>query len=205
MSNILRASCVWSKSLKPLVSTSAQVQTRRSFHSPFAVLGNTHSNTPSIASSVYEKQVDHDPEPVKGQKTYVVSEPDPSNAPYRVPAGAFPTSLPYTNFTPTEPPPNYEGQMSSTSSNLAHPVLTRAAPQNESGVGESSAVRHSVAPGSMGDRGGSYGGSGLTDEKGTTRPDTENSLADRNPPPIDSEVVEKFSKLGVKDAWQARK
>ncbi|KIK62482.1 hypothetical protein GYMLUDRAFT_41935 [Collybiopsis luxurians FD-317 M1] len=93
--------------------------------------------------------------------------------------------------------------MSSTSSSPAHPVLTRAVPHNESGVGESAAVRHSVAPGAMGQRGGSYGGTGLVDEQGT-RPG-QGSLGDRNPPPIDGQVVEKFSKLGVKDAWQARK
>jgi len=157
MSGILRFSRVCSKSIKPLATST------RSFHSPFAALGSHHSETPSIASTVYEKQVDFNPEPTDthgGTKTYVVSEPDPTNAPYKVPAGAYPTSLPYVNFTATEAP-NQDGQMSSTSSNFAHPVLTRAAP--------------------------------------------EGSLADRNPPPIDSEVVEKFSKLGVKDAWKARK
>lgn len=92
--------------------------------------------------------------------------------------------------------------MSSTSSSLAHPVLTRAVPQNESGVGESSAIRHADAPGSMGQRGGSEGGVGLADAQGTRA--GEGSLADRNPPPIESKVVEKFSKMG-KDAWQARK
>ncbi|KAJ3732152.1 hypothetical protein DFJ43DRAFT_1075837 [Lentinula guzmanii] len=200
MSNIIRASRVWSKSLKFAHAT-------RSFHSPFAVLGTTHSSPPSIASTVnaYEKQVDSSPEPILssgGQRTYVVSEPDPANTPYQVPAGAYPTSLPYVNFTATEAP-NQEGHMSSTSSSFAHPVLTRAVPQNEGGVGESSAVRHATAPGSMGQRGGSHGGAGLADEQSTQA--GKGSLGDRNPPPIESEVVEKFSKMGVKDAWKARK
>jgi len=156
MSNLLRSSRVWSKSLKP-----APAARTRSFHSPFAVL-NTQSatRTPSIASSVYDKQVESGSEPTLtygGSKTYVVSEPDPANAPYKVPAGAYPTSLPYVNFTATEAPE--DAPMSSTSSTFAHPGLTTG----------------------------------------------ETPLADRNPPPIDSEVVEKFSKMGVKDAWEARK
>ncbi|KAJ3716077.1 hypothetical protein C8R42DRAFT_679484 [Lentinula raphanica] len=200
MSNILRLSRAWSK---PLRSVSAV----RSFHSPFAVLGTTHSSPPSIASTVntYEKQVDFSPEPLPstgGQMTYVVSEPDPANTPYHVPAGAYPTSLPYVNFTPTEAP-NQEGQMSSTSTAYAHPVLTKAVPTNESGVGESSAVRHATAPGSMGQRGGSHGGVGLADAQSTKA--GQGSLGDRNPPPIEKEVVEKFSRMGVKDAWKARK
>ncbi|KAJ4495200.1 hypothetical protein C8J55DRAFT_484832 [Lentinula edodes] len=200
MSKILRASRVWSKTVKYPKAT-------RSFHSPFAVLGTTHSTPSSTASSVnvYEKQVDFSPEPVPyngGQRTYVVSEPDPANTHYQVPAGAYPTSLPYVNFPATEAP-NQEGQRSSTSSSLAHPVLTQAAAHNQSGVGESSAVRHATAPGSMGQRGGSHGGLGLSDQPSTHA--GQGSLADRNPPPIESDVVEKFSKMSVKDAWKARK
>ncbi|KAJ4480038.1 hypothetical protein J3R30DRAFT_3467695 [Lentinula aciculospora] len=200
MSNMFRASRVWSNSFK-------LSHAKRSFHSPFAVLGTTHSYPPSIASNVnvYEKQVDFSPEPVPsvgGQRTYVVSEPDPANTYYQVPAGAYPTSLPYVNFTATEAP-NQEGQMSSTSSSLAHPVLTQAAPHNEDGVGESSAIRHATAPGSMGQRGGSHGGQGLAHDQGTHP--GQGSLADRNPPPIDRDVVEKFSRMGLKDAWKARK
>ncbi|KAF9061399.1 hypothetical protein BDP27DRAFT_1488411 [Rhodocollybia butyracea] len=125
---------VWSKSLN--LSTKLSTTPTRSFHSPFAVLGNPQPPTPSIASNVYEKQVDYSPEPVHSQKTYLVSEPDPANAPYKVPAGAYPTTLPYINFTSTSTPnvgPNADAQpMSSTSSTYAHPVLTRVAPQNPS-------------------------------------------------------------------------
>ncbi|KAG6373440.1 hypothetical protein JVT61DRAFT_6593 [Boletus reticuloceps] len=73
----------------------------RAFHSPFVVLNATnHLNTtpPSTAAPIYEKQHDSSPEPhlsSSGTRTYVVSEPDPSNTPYQVPSGAYPASAPY--------------------------------------------------------------------------------------------------------------
>src|SRR5882757_2641292 len=74
----------------------------RSFHTPFAVLANSHLKPPPTThiASHYEKQYDHPPEPTTSQfgyRTYVVSEPDASTRHYQVPAGAYPTSAPYTN------------------------------------------------------------------------------------------------------------
>lgn len=151
----------------------------RAFHSPFAVLG-TSPLSPS-SSSYYEKQVDYSPEPFpshSGNRTYVVSQPDAADSHYAVPSGAYPTSVPYVNFTPTQPPNTHAAQISSTSSDqLAHPFTTRAAPQHTGGVGESAAVRYASAPGEMGARGGGYGGQALVDTKGTTP--GQGALADR--------------------------
>lgn len=164
--------------------------TSRAFHSPFAVLSSSPS-TPSstspltspptpdsnVANLFYEKQLDFSSEPKvssSGQRMYVVSEPDPSNTPYQVPSGAYPTSVPYQNYTPTEQP--IQRPRSSTSSSFAHPYLSRAVPQNESGVMDASTTR-----------------------KG------EGELANRNPQPDEPKVAEKFSALGVDNAWKARK
>lgn len=82
-------------------NTKRLIPTRgRSFHTPFAILGNSHLKTaPSTnIASQYEKQYDHPPEPItshSGYRTYVVSEPDTSTKHYRVPAGAYPTYAPY--------------------------------------------------------------------------------------------------------------
>jgi len=182
----------------------------RSFHSPFVVLNQNASpltsspTTSSNTSTVYEKQDDHSPDPQissSGTRTYVVSEPDPSNTPYQVPSGAYPTSAPYVNFNSTEAP-NPHGQHSSASTTLPHPHTTGAVPHNEGGIGESAAVRHAQAPGAMGDRGGSYGGLGLMDKAGTQQGTSQ--LSDRNPSP-DSDVAPKWSKLGVDHAWKERK
>ncbi|KAJ3480284.1 hypothetical protein NLI96_g8465 [Meripilus lineatus] len=185
----------------------------RAFHSPFAVLSSSSSSSPltsppapqsNISSVFYEKQVDVSPEPhysSSGQRMYVVSEPDPANTPYQVPSGAYPTSAPYVNFAPTDPPA--QKPRSSTSSSFAHPYLSRAAPQNESGVMESAAVRHREAPGELHQRGGSYGGLGLMDAATTTK--GEGELASRNPQPDDAKVAGKFSALGLEKAWKARK
>ncbi|TFK40134.1 hypothetical protein BDQ12DRAFT_680402 [Crucibulum laeve] len=182
----------------------------RSFHSPFVVLGNSPLTAPPSASSnvssVYEKYNEHYNEPFissSGTRTYVVSEPDASTRHYQVPAGAYPTSAPYVNFTATEAP-DFEGaQTSSTSSSIfAHQFTTRAARQHRGGVGESSAVRHQSAPGEMGARGGGYGGLGIMDKNGTTAGIGE--LGARNPPP-DGAAAESFSKAGVDNAWKLRK
>ncbi|OCH94400.1 hypothetical protein OBBRIDRAFT_142966 [Obba rivulosa] len=162
----------------------------RRFHSPFAQFADSPLTAPPspTSSAMNQKQDHHSPDPklsAGGTRTYVVSQPDPADAPYEVPSGAYPTSAPYENYPPTEPPRG--GQ----------PV-----PQNESGVMESSAVRHSEAPGEMHRRGGSYGGTGMMDPKSTTPGQGE--LADRNPPPL-HETAEKFSKLGVDNAWKERR
>ncbi|KAG9315291.1 hypothetical protein JVU11DRAFT_4430 [Chiua virens] len=78
----------------------------RAFHSPFVVLNaSTRLTSPaSTPTSMYEKQDDTSTEPhlsSSGTRTYVVSEPDPSNTPYEVPSGAYPTSSPYVNYGPT--------------------------------------------------------------------------------------------------------
>lgn len=97
----------------------------RAFHSPFVVLSasNPLTTLPPTATSMYEKQDDTSSEPhlsSSGTRTYVVSEPDPSNTPFQVPSGAYPTSTPY--------------------------VTT---PYKEASIGESAAVRSTVT-GEMG-------------------------------------------------------
>jgi len=82
-------------------------------------------------------------------------------------------------------------------------MLTESVPRNESGVMESAAVRFREAPGELHQRGGSDGGLGLMDAKGTTQGKGE--LASRNPAPDRPEVAEKFSTLGNAKAWKARK
>ncbi|KAF9474311.1 hypothetical protein BDN70DRAFT_884917 [Pholiota conissans] len=190
----------------------------RGFRSPFAVLGSSPLSNPNAAAknsmtssqdsilSQYEKHYEHPHEPIlsgSGYRTYVVSEPDHTSRHYQVPAGAYPTSAPYTNFAAT-PAPNTEGvQYSSTSAELlAHGFTTRAAPQHRGGVGESSAIRHASAPGEMGARGGSYGGKNMMDKSGTT--EGTGNLGERNPQP-DGNVAESFSKAGLDGAWKLRK
>jgi len=97
----------------------------RAFRSPFAALNvsNPLTTPPPAATSVYEKQDDNSSEPhvsSSGTRTYVVSEPDPSNAPYQVPSGAYPTSTPY--------------------------VIT---PHKEASIGGSAAVGSTAVPGEM--------------------------------------------------------
>lgn len=205
MSSTIRALGRNTRTLSQRAKPTASVPAR-SFHSPFTALNSTTSpltgTPPPTTSSSYEKQHDHSPDPQysgSGAQTYVVSEPDPSHAPYAVPSGAYPTSQPYVNFTPTHPPS--QEPTSSTGSKPAHPFTTRAVPHNESGVGESAAVRNAQAPGKMGH--GSNGGLGLMDKQGTVKKgDAE--LASRNPPPI-GDVAEEFSKAGVDNTWKQRK
>ncbi|KZT02582.1 uncharacterized protein LAESUDRAFT_762706 [Laetiporus sulphureus 93-53] len=178
----------------------------RAFHSPFKVLSQAPLvQSPAEVSPLYEKQLDHSPDPQlssTGTRMYVVSEPDPANTPYQVPSGAYPTSAPYKSYPATEAPSSQGAHRSSTSSDLAHPI-TNAAPQNESGVMESSAVRYGEAPGEMNERGGSYGGLGLMDRAGTKS--GKGQLADRNPPPDDPALAARWSKMGIDNAWKDRK
>ncbi|THH02796.1 hypothetical protein EW026_g110 [Hermanssonia centrifuga] len=204
MSSALRSVAKHTRS----VSRTIAAAPTRSFHSPFAVLSSSPLTSPPAPSSevspLYEKQLDHSPHPQlspSGQRTYVVSEPDPRSTPYEVPYGAYPTSAPYQNFPATEAP-TIEPR-ASTSPNLAHPSTTRAVPQNPEGVQESSAVRFREAPGKLYEKGGSYGGLGLMDEA-STKPG-EGELSSRNPQPDQPDVAKKFSDLGVDNAWKARK
>lgn len=187
----LRTLSKHARSLSHSVTTPKPVGAR-AFHSPFAALSTPMAHSqPQAHTSLYEKQLDHSPEPSwssNGSRMYVVSEPDPSQTPYEVPYGAYPTSAPYRNYTATETPVRAGARFSSTSSSFAHP-LTRLAPRNESGVKESSAVRNAEAPGEMHARGE---GSKL-----------DNGLAERNSPPL-RENAEKFSKAGVDGAWKLR-
>lgn len=137
MSSILR---VLSKHA-PQPSKSRILTLGRSFHSPFVVLNSPLSPASSLSSaSLYEKQHDHSPEPqisLAGTRTYVVSEPDPANTPYAVPSGAYPTTAPYVNFKPTDPP-NPEGKHSSSSASLPHPRNVGESPSGEAGMGRGS-------------------------------------------------------------------
>ena len=69
------------------------------------------------------------------------------------------------------------------------------------GVQESATVRFRDAPGEL--QRGSGGGLGLMDAE-TTKPG-QGELASRNPQPDDSRVAEKFSSMGLDNAWKARK
>ena len=83
-------------------NTRRLIPSGRSFRTPFAVLGSSPTTpSPTTIASHYEKQYDHPPEPINS-RTYVVSEPDASTKHYQVPAGAYPTSAPYTHFTADE-------------------------------------------------------------------------------------------------------
>lgn len=210
MSSALRQSV--SRHSRSLSRTLTAGPPTRAFHSPFAVLSSTpHTPAPPPSegmSPLYEKQWDSTAHPTlspSGQRTYVVSEPDPHGAPYDVPYGAYPTSAPYHNYAPADAPKTEP--RASTSPDLAHPVTTRAAAQNPTGsndaqgIQESAAVRNAEAPGQM--KTGSGGGLGLMD-KATTKPG-QGELASRNPQPDAPAVAEKFSAMGVDNAWKARK
>ena len=128
----------------------------RSFHSPFVVLNAAnHLSSPplSAATPIYEKQHDTSPEPhlsSSGTRTYVVSEPDPSDTPYQVPSGAYPASASY--LTDTHIP---EGLHSSSTASL-HSCNARVL-HKEAGVGQSAGVRNAAAPGESGRTAGGIG------------------------------------------------
>lgn len=171
--------------LRPLAATATRAASNvtvgaRSFHSPFALLGESPLTTPSSShynaqASHYEKQYDYGHEPFvssSGHRTYVVSQPDANYSHYQVPAGAYPTSSPYIGFNPTEAPEYSRADVSSTAADiLAHPFTSRAA-----------------APGNASLR-----------TRGSVKP----RLGDRNPQP-DGPASEKFSKAGVQNAWKMR-
>ncbi|KAJ3572561.1 hypothetical protein NP233_g3013 [Leucocoprinus birnbaumii] len=192
----------------------------RSFHSPYVVLGQARSSNASATPSqqqgqetsrfTYEKQYDFSYEPLTtsfGNRTYVVSQPDASASHYEVPSGAYPTSSPYVNYAPAKEAPNYNAaQVSSTSASLlAHELTTRAVPCHFGGVGASAAIRYAMAPGEMGEMGGSYGGMGMMDSKGVVTPREDFDLGERNPPPDMKGVAEMYSKAGLDEAWKLRK
>ncbi len=139
----IRALSKHTRSLSRTVTTISKPITARAFHSPFTLLSSSPSSSPltsppppeaKASPLFYEKQVDDYSEPhysSSGQRMYVVSEPDPSDTPYEVPSGAYPTSAPYINYAPTNAPT--PRPRSSTSSSFAHPYASRAALKNESG------------------------------------------------------------------------
>jgi hypothetical protein len=201
----------FARQTRSIVRAPAAAPRTRSIHSAFTVLGNSNSYTPPPppghpATSPLEQHGQHSPDSQFSRDAgtvYVVSRPDPADAHYDVPLGAFPTSAPYVQFTPSEKPDVVlKDAYSSTSPNPPHPTLTKAVPHNASGVGESAAVRHTAAPGELHQRGGSYGGLDMMDAKGTKA--GEGQLADRNPPPI-QDYGEKTGRLGLENAWKERK
>jgi len=148
----------------------------------------------------YQKAVDSTPEPVtshSGSQTYVVSEPDPQDKPYKVPSGAYASTSPYETQKPAEAP--NAGATSSSSNSPPHPKTTASATHNASGVGSSSAVRYRSAPGEMKD--GSDGGLGLMDQSGETKNRDQDGLAKRNMGPEGEEE----GKMGIGEAWKRRK
>lgn len=77
-----------------------------------------------------------DPSPKVGEKTYVVSKPNPGNTPHDVPAGAFPSAtnlhsskFPEADAETVEALQQRSSNMSSTGSAPAHPVLTQRVPR----------------------------------------------------------------------------
>ncbi|KAK7690778.1 hypothetical protein QCA50_005878 [Cerrena zonata] len=142
MSSTIRALSKHTRSLSRTLQAPTLSTQIRAFHSPFTVLSQSHSQSSSLESppnpanhtSIYEKQLEHSSDPFlsgSGQRTYVVSQPDPANTPYEVPSGAYPTSAPYQNYAPAEPIRRDPKRASSTSSAFAHPFTTRAVPQKE--------------------------------------------------------------------------
>ncbi|KZT29799.1 hypothetical protein NEOLEDRAFT_1174804 [Neolentinus lepideus HHB14362 ss-1] len=168
----------------------------RGFRSPFVALAESPLTTPpSVQNGIYEKNIEYSSEPTlaaNGSYHYVVSQPDPSDTPYAVPSGAYPTSAPYVNYTATERLEVLDAASSSTASTLAHPNLSSAVPRNDSGVGESARIRHEGNPNK---------GTELMDHAGTKG---ANNLQERNPPPI-QDVGEKFGNMGNKEAWKAQR
>ncbi|GJE94766.1 hypothetical protein PsYK624_109380 [Phanerochaete sordida] len=136
MSSTLRAVSKHSRTLSRSLAAPSQT---RAFHTPFAVLyaaqplaHSTPQPPPHEFAPLYEKQVESTAAPTlspAGHRTYVVSEPDPRASKYEVPYGAYPTSAPYVSYAPADAP--LTGPRSSASSDLAHPVTTRAASEGE--------------------------------------------------------------------------
>jgi len=128
----------------PTVRAFRVQQPSRAFHSPFVVLraaGTPLTSSPASPTTspkndtppMYEKQADSTSEPLitsSGTRTYVVSEPDPSNKAYEVPYGAYSTTAPYANMASTDTPKNPERIHGPKT--LSHPYSAggRAAPQN---------------------------------------------------------------------------
>lgn len=94
------------------LGSAAAAQPTRAFHSPFTVLNRVSATptskaaasttqpqpiSPEVPSNAYEKQLDASPEPagLAGARMYVVSDPDPTNAPYAIPSGAYPVAAPF--------------------------------------------------------------------------------------------------------------
>ena len=101
----------------------------RSFYSPFVALRDkTPTSAPSTAYTS-TSTVDHGDlwaaDSQNDRKVYVVCEPHPSDRPYHVPAGAYPTSTPYTSLALADAPASTP--VSSTSSSVtprADPACT---------------------------------------------------------------------------------
>lgn len=146
------AACLRVLSRAPKPSPRAPV---RAFHSPFVVLSPSNRLTtpsPSTVPPIYEKEDDSSSEPhlsSSGTRTYVVSEPDPSNTPYHVPSGAYPASASYVNYNSTATT-NPKTPYHAASSSIPHPHTTHTTFQHETSVGGSAAVRSAEDPGEIG-------------------------------------------------------
>jgi len=143
---------------------------------------------------------------------YVHATPDATTTAqeYDTPGTAYPTAYPYSD-TPRAVQPNdprlaalsnSRQNPSSTSASPAHPLLTKKVPTNESGIGESAAVRFRSAPGEMGARGGGDGGLGLMDKAGMKKGEM-GELEDINRPPI-QEIAVEIGRKGL-GGWKERK
>jgi hypothetical protein len=188
------------------VAASRSLITPRLLHTTLIAARASHGKAP-LEEHVPGKDTNVSPilgegNPKAKRPDYVVAEAPASEAKYDVPPGAFPSSSPYQNYQNTTPPDTLGKLTSSTAPAPAHPNLSKRVPRNESGVGESAAVRHTEAPGELGARGGGNYGAGLMDEK-TTRPGEDGELPDVNEAPIFN--AEHKSKLGNRDAWKERR
>ena len=137
MSSVLRTLSKHTRTLSGAARTPVAGPSR-AFHSPFAVLSSansplTASPTPSATAGIYEKNIEYPAEPFTsgfGTRTYVVSTPDPANAPYEVPIGAYPVSSPFQTQPRAEPPTS--PRFTPSGSGFAHPLASL--PRNDSGA-----------------------------------------------------------------------
>ena len=91
-----------------------------------------------LTEGTYEKELETSSEPIttfSGTRSYVVNEPDPEDAKYQIPTGAYHSTAPYEKPQGVRYGELREKEGSSTSSELAHPVTTGRVPRREAGAG----------------------------------------------------------------------
>lgn len=90
-----------------------------------------------LTEGTYEKQHETSSEPIttfSGTRSYIVNEPDPADSKYEIPSGAYHSTAPYERLKEVKYEGD-EGERSSSSSELAHPVTTKRALSGDGGLG----------------------------------------------------------------------